>query len=67
MSNAKSNRGPLSSWQEVDRGLSALACALDAPQSPREAHFNAALDEMARGPFPEIPTEAEALTTLDEA
>ena len=53
--------GGCSSWADVDRGLGFLAHSLDAAQSPREAQFHAALEELARGPLLEIPTETEAL------
>jgi len=54
------------SWEEVDRGVSDLAHALGAEQSPREALFNAELDRLGRE-HPEwgIPTEDEALTWGD--
>lgn len=55
----------MSTWDEIDRGLSDLADTLGVRQSPREAQFNAALDELARGPFPEIPSEIEALEAYE--
>ena len=64
---SRANRSHLATWGEVNRGLNLLAHALDVPQSATEAQFNAVLDELARGPLPEIPTADEALVWAEEA
>jgi hypothetical protein len=49
------------SWEAVDCELTDLAIGLGATQSPREAEFNAALDELAAVGL-DIQSQDEALT-----